>query len=174
VIYAIRAQSKAMPFRALVTIDTGSTQIKTKGEFESPQRILVESSSGSVKMVDGMCYEKKEGDIWRKCVNPQAGASAMAFGSSFLDEPAINAVIQMIQTVKQVGTETLDGIPARIYEYTIAGDQMGVRTEGMSRLWVSENKGLPIKQVVNSKSGGRSTTATQIFQYDPAITVRAP
>jgi hypothetical protein len=175
VIYAMRAQLKAMPFSVQTTIDTGGNQTKIMVDIESLQRILVVSSGISMKMVDGQCYEKTSGNSWHACTDPKTEASVVAsYGSMLLDESVINAIIDMIQTVKLIGTEILNGIPARIYEYTFAGDLSGVHTEGTSRLWVAEDDGLPIKQVTTGTSGGYSATTTQSIDYNPTLTVRAP
>ncbi len=174
VIAAMRAELKAMPFRVVTTIDSGSTQMQTTTEIESPQRILLVSPSSSLKMVDGKCYEKKGDDIWRDCLNPAAGQALVTGISSLFDESVISASIANIQTVKLVGAETVDGILARIYEYNYAGDQSGVHAEGTVRLWVAEDSGLPIKMVTTGTTAGYSATSTQSIVYDPAITVRAP
>lgn len=174
VIYAMRAQLKAMPFSSQTTVDTGGTQLKSLLEVESLQRVLLVTTSGSFKLVDGQCYEKRENDVWRACLNPKATTSAMAGAISLLDPAAIDVVVAMIKTVKWTGTETLDGIRCRIYEYTLSGDQFGVHSEGTSRLWVAEDDGLPIKQVTTSTTGGYSATTTLLIDYSPTLTVRAP
>jgi len=80
----------------------------------------------------------------------------------------------MIKTVKLVGSETLSGIPARIYDYTMSGDQLGVQVDSTTRLWVSEVSGLPIKAVMTSTSSGTTVTSTQTITYDPAYKVQTP
>ena len=177
VIQAMQAQLnafKTMPYRVTTKIDSGGTQMETMAEIESPQRILMVSPSGSLKMVDGHCYEKREDDTWRDCLNPAVGEVLVTTIGSMMDESVINAAIETIQTVTLVGAETVDGIPTRIYEYTYTGDQSGVQTEGTVRLWVAENNGLPIKLVTTGTTAGYSATSTQTIEYDPTITVRAP
>ena len=168
----MRAQLKAMPFRAVQTFNSGGTQMKTTVEFESAQRVLVVSPTSSLKLVDGKCYEK-QADVWRDC--PAGGASAMAGFLSMVDEASVGAFVEMIKTVKLIGAEqTDDGIPARVYEYTYAGNQFGIETQGTVRLWLAEDDNLPIQQVTTSEAAGYSSTMKQSIDYDPTITVRAP
>jgi hypothetical protein len=177
VIYVMQAQLKAfrtMPYRVTTKIDSGNTQMETFFEIESPQRILMVSPSGSTKIVDGKCYEKRGDGVWQDCLNPAVGEVVTTTINSMMDESMINTTIEMIQTVTLIGAETVDGIPARVYEYTYAGDQSGVHAEGTVRLWAAENSGLPLKQVSAGTTAGYSATSTQTIEYDPAITVRAP
>jgi hypothetical protein len=172
--YALRAQPKAFPFKVTTTSTGGSSQMDTTIEVESPQRIMMVSATNTVKLVDGKCFEQNSDGTWQDCSNPQAGASATASASSLLDESIVNAAISMIKTVKLIGTETLNGIPARIYEYTMSGDQLGVQVDSTTRLWVSEVNGLPIKNETNSTAGGYSASFTQVITYDKSIKVQAP
>jgi hypothetical protein len=174
VAYSMLAQPRGMPFSVQITVDTGGSQIKSEVEIESPQRILVVTSTGTVKVVDGKCYEMKTGTDWQACANPRTGDAALSAASSFLDESVINAFIATIQTAQLAGSETLDNIKTRIYEYTYISDQFGLHSEGTGRLWVAEDDALPIKQVTTSKTGGYSATTTQLFDYSPSLTVRAP
>jgi hypothetical protein len=162
-----------MPFRIYSTIDSGTTQVKNITEVESARRILLVTVSGSVKIVDGMCFQKPDGGVWRDCDSP-----SMADGISSMFDPAfIEANLAMIQTytVQLVAKEkNSDNILCRIYEYKVAGDSFGVHTEGTVRLWVDDSDNLPLKLVTTSTTAGYSATTTQEIQYDPTITVGVP
>jgi hypothetical protein len=169
---AMLAQSKTLPFSSLTEIKTGATTIRFLGEVESPQRVRVTTASETAVLYDGKLYIKEGQAVWRE--DSRAAASINRFLSGMLDAAAVEAMMGMIKTVKQVGGETLDEIRCRIYEYTYAGEQFGVPTSGKARLWVAEDDGLPIKQVMESETSGRVTTATQSFDYGADIQVQAP
>ena len=170
VIQAMKAQLTAMPFRVIQTFDSGGTQFKTIVEFESLQRVLIVTPTGSFKMVDGKIYQETNG-VWQEY---PAGASVMAGFLSMGDEASVDAFITMIKTVKLVNTETMDGQATRHYEFTYAGEQFGVQSQGTVQIWVTEAEGLPLKQVTESESAGYKATTTSSIEYDPMISVNAP
>jgi hypothetical protein len=168
----MRAQLKAMPFSTQSEITSGATTIKTFVEFESRQRVRVTTASGSAVLYDGKFFVKEGQAAWRE--DNRAAATINGFLAGMLDSAAVEAVIGMIKTVKQVGSETLDGIPCRIYEYTYAGEQFGVSTSGKVRLWVAEDDALPIKQITESEAAGYSATSTIGYDYGPSLSVDPP
>ncbi len=174
VVSAIRAQPKAVPFSIQTIIDSDGNQVTSSLRIESSKRIQLVSSGGSIKMVDGQCYEKIGDSPWSPCVNPEGGAAAIAAASKLLDPTITEASVNMIQSASLVATETLNGIRVRVYECAVAGDRYGVPTEGTSRFWVAEGSGLPVKQVTVISSASLDATTTLITDYDPTLTVRAP
>jgi hypothetical protein len=170
IIQAMKAELKAMPFRVIQTIDSGGKQLKTTVEFESLQRVLIVTPTGSFKMVDGKIYQETNG-VWQEY---PAGASVMAGFLSMGDEASVDAFITMINTVKLVNTETMDGQATRHYEFTYAGEQSSVQFQGTEQIWVTEVEGLPIKMVIEGESAGYKATTTSSIEYDPTISVNAP
>ena len=160
IIQAMKAELKAMPFRVIQTIDSGGKQLKTTVEFESLQRVLIVTPTGSFKMVDGKIYQETNG-VWQEY---PAGASVMAGFLSMGDEASVDAFITMIKTVKLVNTETMDGQAARHYEFTYAGEQSGVQFQGTEQIWVTEVEGLPIKMVIEGESAGYKATTTSFIR----------
>jgi outer membrane lipoprotein-sorting protein len=163
-----------MPFKVTTTIGSGSNQMVTSAVIESPQRIMLVTDTRSVISLDSQCYEKTGAGAWQTCTSPATGQTAQAAASSLLDQATIDAAISIIQSAKLTGNETLNGINARIYEYTSSGQLMGMQVDSTSTLWVDEKTGLPIKVVANSTVGGSTTTYTQLITYDPTIKVQAP
>ena len=172
--YALRAQPKAMPFKTTTTIDSGSKQMNTTVEIESPQRVMLVTDTRSVISLDGQCYEKTGDAAWQTCTNAATGKTALANASSLLDDSVINDAISIIQSATLSGSETLNGINARIYDYTSSGKLMGMQVDSSSKMWVDEKTGLPIKVVTTSTVSGSTTTFTQLISYDPTIKVQAP
>jgi len=173
VLYSLRLEYQSAPFRIYTTIDSGSSQLESTLEVESPQRILQESATGSLIIVDGQCYEQPVGGDWRTCDSPSLGEGI----SSMFDQSFIDANLAMIdaQSVELVAREdNPEGILCRIYEYKVSGDSFGVHTEGTVRLWVEDSSRLPVKLVTTSSSNGYSAVTTQEIEYDPGITVSAP
>ena len=172
--YALRAQPKAMPFKVTSTFGSGSNPMVTTIAIESPTRIMMVTNTRSVISLDGQCYEKTGDAAWLTCADPTTGKTAQADASGLLDESIINDAISIIQSAKLTGNETLNGISARIYDYTSSGQLMGMQVDSTSSLWVDEKTGLPIKVVMNSTVGGSTSTYTQLITYDPTLKVQAP
>lgn len=173
IIQAMKAQLKAMPYRVTMTNDSGKgTPFKSTVEFESLQRFLVITSSGSYKVVDGKIYQETNG-IWQEY---PAGASIIAGFQSMGDQASVDAFIASIKSANLVNTETINGQTTRHYEFTYAdpGTTSGVPSQGTVQLWVTEAQGLPIKEVIEAEAAGYKSTATSIIEYDPTIRVTAP
>jgi outer membrane lipoprotein-sorting protein len=91
-----------------------------------------------------------------------------------MDQATIEAGIAIIKTATLSGSETLNGIAARIYDYTSSGPLMGMQVDSSSKMWVDEKTGLPIKVVTTSTVSGSTTTFTQLISYGSTIKVQAP
>ena len=172
--YALREQPKAMPFQVISTIGSGSNQMVTTVVIETPQRIMMVENTHSVILLDGQCYEKTGDGAWEPCTDPTTGKTAQANAGGLLDESIINDAIGIIQSVKLTGNETLNGINARIYDYSSSGKLMGMQVDSTSTLWVDGKTGLPIKVVTNSTVNSSTSTFTQLITYGPTIKVQAP
>ena len=172
--YALRAETKAMPFKVTTTYDTGGTQMVTTIEIESLTRIMMVTDTHSAIWADGKCYEKTGDAAWQACTDPATGQTAQVAANALTDQTAINEGISMIQMVKLTGNETVNGVNTRVYDYTISGTQMGIQVTGKTTLWVDENTGLPVKALISSTANGMSATSTQVIVYDPTLKVPTP
>jgi hypothetical protein len=172
--YALRTQPKSFPFKETTTIGSGSTQMVTSAVIESPQHIMLVDATHSVILLDGKCYEKVGDGAFQTCTDASVGQMAQAGASSLMDQATIEAGIAIIKTATLSGSETLNGIAARIYDYTSSGPMMGMQVDASSKMWVDEKTGLPIKVVTTSSVNGTATTFTQLISYDSSIKVVAP
>jgi hypothetical protein len=172
--YALRTQPKSFPFKETTTIGSGSTQMVTSAVIESPQRIMMVDATHSVIILDGKCYEKIGDGAFQTCTGATTGQTAQANANSLLDQATIEAGIAIIKTATLSGSETLNGMAARIYDYTSSGPLMGMQVDASAKMWVDEKTGLPIKVVTTSTVLGSTTTFTQLITYDSTIKVQAP
>ena len=172
--YALRTQPKAFPFKETTTIGSGATQMVTSAVIETPQRIMMVDTTHSVIILDGKCYEKIGDGAFQTCTDASAGQTAQATANSLIDQATIEAGIAIIKTATLSGSETLNGIAARIYDYTSSGPLMGMQVDASSKMWVDEKTGLPIKVVTTSTVSGATTIFTQLITYDSTIKVVAP
>jgi len=172
--YALRTQPKSFPFKETTTIGSGATQMVTSAVIETPQRIMMVDATHSVIILDGKCYEKIGDGAFQTCTDASAGQTAQATANSLIDQATIEAGIAIIKTATLSGSETLNGIAARIYDYTSSGPLMGMQVDASSKMWVDEKTGLPIKVVTTSTVSGATTTFTQLITYDSTIKVQAP
>jgi hypothetical protein len=172
--YALRTQPKSFPFKETTTIGSGSDQMVTSVVIETPQRIMMVDATHSVILRDGQCFEKIGAGAFQTCADASAGQTAQATANSLMDQATIEAAIAIIKPATLSGSETLNGIAARIYDYTSSGQLMGVQVDSSSKVWVDEKTGLPIKVVTTSTVSGSTTTFTQLISYDPTIKVQAP
>jgi hypothetical protein len=146
----------------------------TSAVIESPQRIMMVDATHSVIILDGKCYEKIGDGAFQTCTGATTGQTAQANANSLLDQATIEAGIAIIKTATLSGSETLNGMAARIYDYTSSGPLMGMQVDASAKMWVDEKTGLPIKVVTTSTVLGSTTTFTQLITYDSTIKVQAP
>jgi hypothetical protein len=172
--YALRTQPKSFPFKETTTIGSGSDQMGTSAVIESPQRMMMVDATHSVILRDGQCFEKIGDGDFATCTDASVGQTAQTTANSLMDQATIEAGIAIIKTATLSGSETLNGIATRIYDYASSGTLMGMQVDSSAKMWVDEKTGLPIKVVTTSTAMGSTTTFTQLISYDPTITVKAP
>jgi outer membrane lipoprotein-sorting protein len=175
---AMRAQLDAKSYRAHVTssLSDGTNNTMTI-EYVAPDRYRMtsEAKPGGGKsyqmeyvIVGGVTYIKAPNRDWVKSPIDASGMIKAFRDPKMLDELAKTA------DVKYVGTDTLDGEPALIYQYT-QNNPMGMNLKSTSKTWLSVADGLPRKTETEGEFSGQKTkTLVTISDYNSDIKIEAP
>lgn len=174
---AMRAQLDAKSYRARVVSSTaGDTNNTMLIEYVAPDRyrMVGEARAGGKTfnheyvIVGGATYIKAPNGQWvRSPVD--AGGMIKAFRDpKMLDELTKTA------DVKFVGSDTLDGTPTLIYEYT-QNNPLGMKMKSTARTWLSVADGLPRKTESEGElNGAKTKTLITISDYNADIKIEAP
>jgi hypothetical protein len=181
---AMRASLAAKSYRSrmVTSSSSGSNQIMT-AEFVAPDRMRMTMEmdmpgSGAVKretIVIGKETFVKAGEApWQK--NPMGMGDLIA---QFRDPKAIDAIAEKAE-VKYLGTDTLNGAPMLVYQYTIK-DLLGPGKDGVSKIWIGATDSLQhqvesesdVDPLNTGKMIHTKITAT-FYDYDADIKIETP
>lgn len=155
----------AKSFRATL-FDAGRGQALGELEFVAPDRYRIRmAGDGPTQVVIGDTLYMDMGGRSMKLPVPAGEITARYRDRSVLDR------LRRDLEVAALGSERLDGEPARVYRYaTTEGGQATVKT------WVSEASGMPLQFETSSEAGGgRQTVRVRYRDYDdPAIRIDPP
>lgn len=174
---ATRAQLDAKSYRADIknTSLNGSSNTLLV-EYAAPDRyhMLTHSQAGGREtsleyiIVGKDTFMRMNGGDWKK---PPMDMSQMI--KSFRD-PKFMEELTKTADVKFVGADTVDGLPALIYEYTI-NNAMGINVKAHTKTWVGVADGLPRKSETESEfSGVKTKTEMTMSGYNSDIKIEAP
>ncbi len=102
--------------------------------------------------------------------------------SSVFDAIDPNHIDELIKEIsidnfKSLGTDSLNGKPMRVYQYTTTTTQAGITSTGTTKIWIGVSDGLPYKSEADGEvvgqAGSKSHTVTT-YEYDPSITIEPP
>ncbi len=176
---AMRAQLDAKSYRAHVTSSMGDgAATKMLIEYTAPDRYRMtgEGAGGEAgkgfKMeyviVGGATYIKTPNGGW---VKSPIDASAMI--KNFRDPKMLDELAKTAD-VKLVGTDTIDGAPMLVYQYT-QNNPMGMNLKSTSKTWLSVADGLPRKTESEGEFDGKKTkTLITMSDYNADIRIEAP
>ena len=145
---AVKAQLEAKSFRADMQASTSNgTNSTMVVEYVAPDRFHMTQDAqlpgrGSVKqefIIVGKDTWLKMGDgAWQKFPVDVGQIVAQFRNPKVLDQLAQNADIRF------VGTDTLDGTPALVYEYTLTGE-LAKEIKSTAKTWIGATDNLPRK-----------------------------
>jgi outer membrane lipoprotein-sorting protein len=153
-------------FKATTTI-TSADQTQTNTlEFVPPDRYHLVNSAIEAIIIGNDSYIKL-GDQWS--VSP-IDISTIMQGIMTLPTDLISQVTNWAS----LGQESLDGTPAQVYSYDMQATIAGVQANSANKIWISTADGLPLKLESQADVNGVTTTTTNVYEYDPNLTIEAP
>jgi hypothetical protein len=174
---AMRAQLDAKSYRANIknTSSNGSTNTLVV-EYATPDRyhMVTHTQAGGRDttleyiIVGKDTFAKMNGGAWTRF---PLDMSKMI--SAFRDPKIIE---QMAKTsdVKFVGTDTVDGAPMLVYEYTM-DNAAGMNVKSHAKTWVAVSDGLPRKSESEGEfSGVKTKTEMTVSGYNSDIKIEPP
>ncbi len=94
--------------------------------------------------------------------------------SQFDESKLIESMIAGLNDVQSIGTDTVNGVPTRVYQYktqyTVSESQISATT----KVLVGVAVGLPHKQEIAAEALGGQIKLTQVIRYNPKIKIKAP
>ena len=147
----------------------GQTEIKSQVAYAAPDKYHVKYLGGTgagmeIIFIGNQMY-MKTGDKWSKMPSAQ-GSSIPTLRDSFTDEG-----LKSLTDVNYEGTDTINGKPAAVYSYknvTPVGNYPFT-----SKIWISEEKGVPMKVYVEY-SNGMLKNMTVNYDTETPVTIDAP
>lgn len=165
---SINAQLNAKSYRAHMESSVAGRNFTSTIEYVAPDRYHMVSTGNETIVVGPSTYMKIGNNPWQK--SPvDAGKMISAFRDSKMIEE-----IRKSTEVKYVGTDTLDGMPVRVYTYTLT-NPAGMEGTTVTKAWVSSADDLPRKMEVEADIKGNKTKSTITYSdYNTAIKIEPP
>lgn len=170
---ALVAQQNVGPYRVQTTVVTGDTTMEMLAEIVPPDRLRSVTNTGGIQVeiiIIGDTAYIKNGDT------PWVSLPDSGFGSQILGALSSEALMEqnLIADVQRVGQETVDGESAIIYAFQSSFGEGEDALSAMTRIWVSESRGLPLRVENEGEIDGSPSRTVQIVQYDTTITIEPP
>ncbi|HEV2122904.1 MAG TPA: hypothetical protein VGW38_09030 [Chloroflexota bacterium] len=159
--YASSGQSEN--FRMAGIIEEAGTTQEITAEFSSPERVRLTTAEGEVRIVDDVMYAQGPDGQWLGL----RGVTPDQQTGDLFDLDRAQQDLDTASDFRRIGTETLNGVPTTIYEYT----QPQNGQQEITRVWVSESEGR-VRKIETQTNG---TTRTFLFSdYGEIPEITAP
>jgi hypothetical protein len=177
IVNAQKLQMQSGAFRAVMKIDTGAgITVENTIEYQLPDRVHMITPAGEFVAIRNQGTWQKNGSTWEKA---QTDLGASIFSN--LDPKALDDLRKSLDvkqgSVKDMGTQTLNGKPAHVYQYESSINAGGTTINSTTTLWIDPATNLPIQSDIVSDplvAGGAKTKMTITYTYDPNIKVETP
>ena len=137
-------------------------------EYVSPDRIRLVGDMGEMIVAGSNTYRKLPTGQWQKI--PMDTNQAF---SSFRD-PKIIDELRNSTDVKFIGTDTVDGAPMKVYQYT-ATNAFGTNITTTSKAWIAASDNLPRKIETEGQINGKpSKSLLTYYDYNADIKIEPP
>jgi outer membrane lipoprotein-sorting protein len=165
---SIQAQLGAKSYRARMESNyDGKTTAQTV-EYVAPDRFRIVGPMNEMIAVGSTTYMKLPTGKWQK-----APIDINQFVASFRD-PKIIEEMRKNADVKFLGDDTVDGMPMKVYQYTVK-NPLGSNITSASKAWISAADKLPRKMEVESEIEGKhSKTLITYSDYNTDIKIEPP
>ena len=181
---AMRASFEAKSYRSRIVSNSSSGSNRTMtAEFVSPDRMRITTAMdmpgrGTVKseriIIGKEDYVKMGDGPWQK--NPMGMGDML---SQLRDPKLVDAIAEKAE-VKYLGTDTLNGAPMLIYQYTIK-DLLGPGKDGVTKEWIGATDSLLHQTESESNFDPLGTgkmihskTTVTFYDYDADIKIEPP
>lgn len=188
IISSLRTQAAIRSYRGLVTIIGASTPTTMTMEVVRPDRMrtIVDLGDAQREMINiGQDAYMSAPGGWMK-LDAQS-ASLTTINPLLSDQSQIEEYIAQNKeswaNARLIGTETVDGKPTKVYEYTVSvttsASGQTTTTDSPQKLWIGEADNLPYRLQVSSEvnlGGNDVTTVTtfSFFDYNADIKIDVP
>ncbi len=175
---ALYGISKTKSFRATENIVTDQGTVVKTLEYVAPDRVHETTKGGGMTdeliVIGNTTYQRAGGGAWQKYNAQMANSPLIAFGVLTMPDD-ISRFQNLANNFRKSGSETIDGVPTTVIEYTLASPQ-DQTVSAIQKIWVGTADNLPRRLQSNSRSSGSSMTITIDYRdYDsPNIKVNPP
>ena len=174
-IASFKKLSQAKSYRVRQTVKTGTLVLEQVLEVIPPDRFHLttegEALANEIIIIKEDVYLRDPAGTWRKLPGDQSNLTGIS--DSFNSPQAVEALRKNLRNVKRLGTERVNGVQTRIYQYDVAATTgEGVAQGDISsrqKLWVGVADGLPRKVQTRSEAtiqGNNVKTTTDAEYYD--------
>ena len=162
---------------SVVSIGGGQTTTSVR-EFVAPDRTHNIEDGREVIIIGKIMYVKKDG-AWQNLGTQMSDMQEKMKGQvqQMSATERAEATKGLTADYKSLGDEMLDGIPTAVYEMR---SQLDTKVEGVgsvvtiTKFWIGKSDGLFHKEESNGEEAGMKVKTTEIYEYDPSITIEAP
>ena len=165
---SMKAQLDAKSYRArLESLADGKNMTMTI-EYVAPDRFHMTAPMNETIIVGSDTFVKLPTGQWQK-----VPINANEMISSFRD-PKMIEELRNSTDVKFLGTDSLDGVPVKIYQYTVK-NAFGTNMTSTSKAWIATNDNLPRRMEVEADVNGKpSKTLITYYDYNADIKILPP
>jgi hypothetical protein len=171
---------KAYRVRSTSVVSIGGGQTTTSvREFVAPDRTHNIGDGRETIVIGKIMYVKKDGGEWQNL------GSQMSDMQEKMKEQVqkmsatekADATKGLTVNYKSLGDEMLDGMPTAVYEMH---SEFDTKVQGagsivtITKFWIGKSDGLFHKEESNGEEAGMKVKTTEIYEYDPNITIEAP
>jgi hypothetical protein len=158
---------KAGKFRMQSTTVADGQTMKSSATILWPDRFHVVSANGEFIILPGTSYMKQGGNWMPLPMNMGAMIQAMS-------PDAMKQGYDNMTNIRELPAEDLAGVATRVYEYDTSATIMGIRADSHVTVWIATDDGRLVKQKSTGKAMGKSSVSESLYEFDPAIDVKAP
>lgn len=164
------AMIAAKSYRSTVETSANSMQFKQTIEIIIPDRMRMNGGPGGDMVVtpEGAWIRIPGGD-WTAAPPGTAALSKQYLSPDFVDKAKA-----AVKSVAALGTEEVNGKPARTYRVDQVMTTMGVESETSTKLFVDVASGRPVRQEIDAKAMGTSSRTVQDIEYVADLEIQAP
>ena len=165
---SIQAQFDAKSYRARMESLSEGNNFTTTVEYVAPDRFHMTSPMNETIIVGSDTYVKPQTGQWQK-----VPINANQMISSFRD-PKMVEELRNSTDVKFLGSDSLDGVPVKIYQYTVK-NAFGTNMTSTSKAWIAASDNLPRKMEVEADVNGKpSKLLITYYDYNTDIKIVPP